>query len=117
LPADPDLYDFWSQEALISGQGYAGWNHQRASEALENGRREWLMEDRRPYYDAFLRYFDEDLPALTLFQHVRTYALSAEVNQAEIGRIDRPRDRFDTFADWFLLYREVTVSCPVEELP
>lgn len=115
LPGDPDLYDFWSQQAILEGQGYAGWNNRRASEALENGRREWDIETRRTYYDAFLRYFDQDLPALTLFQQVRTYALGAEVNQADVGRIDQPRDRFNTFADWFLLYREVTVSCPVED--
>jgi len=115
LAGDPDLYDFWSQEAILEGQGYAGWNNRRASEALENGRREWDFETRRTYYDAFLRYFDEDLPALTLFQQVRTYALSAEVNQADVGRIDQARDRFETFADWFLLYREVTVSCPGAE--
>ncbi|MEM7333258.1 MAG: ABC transporter substrate-binding protein, partial [Chloroflexota bacterium] len=36
LPTDdPDLYDFWSQEAIVRGQNYGGWNNRRASEALE----------------------------------------------------------------------------------
>lgn len=111
-PGDPDLYDFWSQEAMIQGQNYAGWNHRRASEALENGRQQWRVADRKPYYDTFLRFYDDNLPALTLFQHVSTYALSTEVNQAEIGEIDRPRERYRTLADWFLRFREVTVACP-----
>jgi peptide/nickel transport system substrate-binding protein len=111
---DPDLYDFWSQEAIVSGQNYTGWNQQRASEALENGRRLWDRSERRPYYDAFLSHYDGDIPALTLYQHVYTYALSGEVHMAEIGRINQPRDRYNTLSDWFLLYRDITVSCPAE---
>ncbi len=113
-PGDPDLYDFWSQEATIRGQGYSGWNNRRASEALESGRKLWSIAERRPYYDRFLGYFDEELPAATLFQHVSTYALSSEVKMAEIGRVFEPRDRYRSFPEWFLLYREVSVACPEE---
>ena len=110
-PGDPDLYDFWSQEAIIRGQNYAGWNRRRASEALEDGRRVWPIGERRPFYDTFLRYYNEDLPELTLFQHVYTYAVNEVVEGVEIGLIDHPRDRYLTMADWILLYRDVTVSC------
>jgi peptide/nickel transport system substrate-binding protein len=113
---DPDLYDFWSQEAIVRGQNYSGWNNRRASEALEQGRQVWSVADRRPYYDTFNRLYDSSLPALTLFQHVTTYALSQQVNLAEIGTIASPRDRYITFADWFLLYRDVTISCPAEDI-
>ncbi|MCA9876028.1 MAG: peptide ABC transporter substrate-binding protein, partial [Anaerolineales bacterium] len=109
---DPDLYDFWSQEAIIRGQNYTGWNNRRASEALEQGRQVWGMEERRPSYDTFLRYFDQEMPALTLFQDTYTYALSTAVNNAEIGLINQPRDRYKTLAEWFLLYRDVAVACP-----
>ncbi|MCB8967490.1 MAG: peptide ABC transporter substrate-binding protein [Ardenticatenaceae bacterium] len=111
-PADPDLYDFWSQEAIIRGNNYAGWNQRRASEALESGRQTWGQVDRKPFYDVFLRRYDEELPALTLYQHVDTYALSTAVHEVEIGRIDTPRDRYQTLADWFLLYQDVEVLCP-----
>jgi peptide/nickel transport system substrate-binding protein len=116
-PGDPDLYDFWSQEAIVRGQNYAGWNNRRASEALEAARQLWPVEERRPYYDAFLRFFNNDLPALSLYQHIYTYALSESVQQeggglADIGRIDHPRDRYQTMADWFLFYQDVTVACP-----
>ncbi len=110
-PGDPDLYDFWSQEAIINGQNFAGWNRRRASEALEDGRRLWAIDERRPYYDSFLRYYDEDLPELTLFHHVYTYAVNADVEGVEIGLIDHPRDRYLTMPDWILQYRDVTVSC------
>jgi hypothetical protein len=68
-----------------------------------------------PHYETFQRLYDADLPALSLYQHVNTYALSDSVNLAEIGRFTRPRDRYATFADWFLLYRDVTVGCPPED--
>ena len=113
-PRDPDLYDFWSQEAIIRGQNFAGWNNRRASEALEQARQTWGQPNRRPFYDTFLRLYDADLPALTLYQHVYVYGLSDEVNEVEIGRIHHPRDRYKTMADWFLLYRDVTVACPDE---
>lgn len=111
-PIDPDLYDFWSQEAIVRGHNYAGWNQRRASEALESGRQTWGQVERKPFYDAFLRRYNEALPALTLYQHVDTYALSTAVHEAEIGRIDSPRDRYQTLADWFLLYQDNEVLCP-----
>lgn len=111
-PNDPDLYDFWSQEAMVRGQNFGGWNNRRASEALEAGRQLFPQAERTPYYEAFLRQFDADLPALTLYQHVAIYMLSGAVNQAEIGRVWEPRDRYRTFPAWFLNYRDITVSCP-----
>ncbi|MBP6788281.1 MAG: hypothetical protein KA170_11880, partial [Candidatus Promineofilum sp.] len=107
----PDLYDFWSQEAIVRGHNYGGWNNRRASEALEAARQLLSPGERSVYYEAFLRQFDADLPALTLYQHVTSYALSDQVQQAEIGRLGRPRDRFATLPAWFLTFREVTVSC------
>ena len=111
-PADPDLYDFWSQEAIVRGHNYTGWNNRRASEALEAARQLLPEGERTVYYEAFLRQFDADLPALTLYQHVTSYALSDQVQQAEIGRLGQPRDRFATLPAWFLTFREITVSCP-----
>ncbi len=109
---DPDLYDFWSQEAIVRGQNYSGWNNRRASEALEIARILLLPEERQPYYEAFLRYLDEDLPALTLFQYVDTYGVSETVHELSIGLINLPRDRYKTFDEWFLLFKDVPVACP-----
>ena len=110
-PGDPDLYDFWSQEAIVNGQNYAGWNRRRASEALEAGRRVWNIEERRPFYDAFIRLYDSELPALTLFRPVSTYAVNEAIHGVEIGKMSQPRDRFRSLADWFLSFEEVAVTC------
>lgn len=111
-PNDPDLYDFWSQEATVRGQNFGGWNNRRASEALEAGRQIYPQAERIPFYEAFQRQFDGDLPALTLYQHVDAYLLRDDVQGAEIGLVWHPRDRFQSLAAWFLNYRDVAVSCP-----
>lgn len=110
-PNDPDLYDFWSQEAILRGQNYSGWNHRRASEALEQARQITTAADRQPFYETFLRQFNADLPALTLYQHVYTYAVSGAVHGLEIGKITQSRDRFDTLAGWALNVEETAVAC------
>lgn len=111
-PDDPDLYDFWSQEAIVRGQNYAGWNRRRASEALEDGRKLWPEAERKPFYDTFQRLYNEDLPELALFQHVYSYGISDAVYEVEIGRIENPRDRYVTLENWYMLFRDVTVACP-----
>lgn len=111
-PGDPDLYDFWSQEAIVDGQNYAAWNNRRASEALEAARQTWPVGERAPHYEAFLAYYDNDLPALTLYQHVYNYGISADVREVDIGRIDSPRERYETLAEWTILFRDATIPCP-----
>lgn len=109
---EPDLYDFWSQSAIVNGHNYAAWNNRRASEALEQARQTWDFAERRAYYDVFLQMFSAAAPAITLYQHVYTYAVSSDVHNVDIGRIDHPRDRYAHMQDWFLFFRDVAVSCP-----
>jgi peptide/nickel transport system substrate-binding protein len=109
---EPDLYDFWSQSAIVNGHNYAAWNNRRASEALEQARQTWDFAERRAYYDVFLQLFSTAAPAITLYQHVYTYAVSNEVHNVDIGRISQPRDRYGNMQDWFLFFRDVAVSCP-----
>ena len=60
-PADPDLYDFWSQEAIVRGHNYSGWNNRRASEALEAARQLLPVGERTVYYEAFLENIQNSL--------------------------------------------------------
>jgi peptide/nickel transport system substrate-binding protein len=115
-PGDPDLYDFWSQEAILNGQNYAEWNRRRASEALEDARRVWSIQEREPFYQAFLRYYDEDLPELSLYQHIYTYAVNGTVEGISIGRIDSARDRYTSLPNWIMSYQDITVICPEEQI-
>ena len=101
-PGDPDLYDFWSQEAIIRGQNYAGWNNRRASEALEAARQVWDQDERLAFYRAFLNFYADEVPAITLFQPVYSYGVSEYVRNVDIGLIDRPRSRYETIGNWFV---------------
>lgn len=111
---DPDLYDFWSQEAIVRGQNYGGWNNRRASEAMEQARQLWAWEERQPLYNTFLSAYANELPALTLYQHVTTYGIRETVfqagtgwiEQADIGVLRAPRGRYHTLAHWFVTYTE-----------
>lgn len=114
---DPDLYDFWSQEAIVIGQNYAGWNNRRASESLEIARQLYDPAERFEYYAGFNQAFAEDLPALGLYQAVQSYGLRESVVAAGsgsgviIGRISSPRDRYVTLRDWRVDSAEVAVPC------
>lgn len=111
---DPDLYDFWSQEAIVRGQNYAGWNSRRASEAMEQARQLWTWDERQPLYNTFLGAYANELPALTIYQHVTSYGISDTVfqagtgwiDQADIGVLRQPRGRYQTLAHWFVAYTE-----------
>ncbi len=108
---DPDLYDLWSQEAVVRGQNYGGWNHRAASEALEQARQSWEMAARQKAYDLFQYYFQQDLPAISLFQHTRTYALSSTIFNADVGVFFRPRQRYAGFDRWHLEQDMVQIPC------
>jgi len=113
---DPDLYDFWSQEAILNGQNFGHWNNRRASEALEVARKLTLPEERKPYYESFLKQYNEDLPAVTLFQYINTQGISEDVLDLDIGKVSSPRDRFASFSEWSLLQRDVASVCLEDDL-
>lgn len=108
---DPDLYDFWSQEAIVRGQNYGQWNNRRASEALENGRKIWNIDQRRTHYNTFSRIYDVELPAVTLYQHVNTLLVSEQVQNVNIGIFNTPRDRYQALPQWFENLEEQEVPC------
>lgn len=114
---DPDLYDFWSQEAIFNGQNFGGWNNRVASEALENARQIWEPEERFEHYETFNRAFSADRPALSLFQYVQSYGIGDEVVSAEDGRpvpiafINQPRDFFETLSAWRVETEVINVAC------
>ena len=108
---DPDLYGFWSQSATRDGQNYGDWNNRFASEALEEARQKWDVAERLPLYDRFTYYFEQALPAIPLFQFVENSVLAKTVSGAEIGRINSPRDYFNSFPAWHVLYEKRAVPC------
>ena len=49
------------------------------------------------------RRFNQELPSITLFYPVYTYAVGADVQGVRMGPLFDPSDRFGTITDWFLV--------------
>ena len=100
---DPDPYPFWHQAQVTNGQNYAGWDDRQVSEYLEQARVELDIPERTRLYRNFQVRFSNDLPALLLYYPVYTYAVSAQVNGANMGPLYDPSDRFNFLNTWYLL--------------
>lgn len=112
IPGDPDPYPFWHETQALAGQGqnYAGFQHRRISEVVEQGRVALRRDERFVLYREFQQLYMEELPALPLYVPVYTYAMDNRVNGGQIGPLMRSGDRFLTVPDWYVLQRRVVAS-------
>ncbi|MFT5194407.1 MAG: peptide/nickel transport system substrate-binding protein [Cellvibrionaceae bacterium] len=111
LSNDPDLYDFWSQEAIVRGQNISRWNNRPASEALEAGRQVWDYELRKPYYNAFRTFFEKELPAFSLFQDSRSIAVNSRVAGPIVGYPGELTEFVSRFSEWYVIDENVDANC------
>lgn len=100
---DPDPYPFWHQTQINDGQNYAGWDDRQASEYLEQARTQVDLDERTKRYRNFQVRFANQLPAITLFYPVYTYAVDEMVQGVQMGPLFDPSDRFLNVRSWFLL--------------
>ena len=110
LPGDPDPYPFWHQTQIGSGQNYAGFDHRRLSEVIEQARVTVNRERRQELYDEFQEIFAQEVPALLLYVPVYTYGVDERIHNVQIGPLVYPSDRFRTISDWWIVPRRVFVS-------
>lgn len=114
LVGDPDPFPLWHSSQSVEGrQNYSGWANQRADALMELGRRVVDVAERKRIYGEFQSIFAEDVPALLLYYPVYTYGVSTRVKNVQIGPLNRPADRFFTFADWYI----VTRRAPSNQVP
>lgn len=110
VPGDPDPYPFWHEKQTEVGQNYAGFQHRRISEIIEQARLIVVQEQRFILYREFQQLFMEEVPALPLYIPVYTYAVDTRINGEQMGPLMYTGDRFRTIADWYVLQRRVVVS-------
>ncbi|HQE94186.1 MAG TPA: ABC transporter substrate-binding protein [Anaerolineae bacterium] len=112
LPGDPDPYPFWHETQALVGQGqnYAGFQHRRISEVIEQARVTINPQQRLTLYHEFQQLFMGEVPAIPLYVPVYTYAIDMRVNGDQIGPLMHSGDRFRTVADWYVLQRRVVAS-------
>lgn len=112
LAGDPDPYPFWHETQALPGQGqnYAGFQHRRISEVIEQARVTINPDQRLALYQEFQQLFMTEVPAIPLYVPVYTYAIDVRVNGDQIGPLMRTGDRFRTIANWYVLQRRVVAS-------
>jgi len=114
IPGDPDQYWLWhSSQSEEGGFNYAGWKNDEVDELLQQARAITDEDARRQLYWRFQEIFAEEAPSLLLFYPVYTYGVNERVHNVQMGPLNRPADRFDNFADWYMVTRRV----PTNQIP
>ncbi|MEZ4867585.1 MAG: ABC transporter substrate-binding protein [Caldilineaceae bacterium] len=111
IPGDPDQYWLWhSTQAEEGGFNYAGWRNSEVDEILQQARSITDEGQRKALYDRFQIIFAEEVPSLLLYYPVYTYGVRKRVHNVQIGPLNRPAERFDNFADWYMVTRRVPAN-------
>ena len=110
MPGDPDPYPLWHQTQIGNGQNYAGFDHRRLSEVIEQARVIINQERRKELYHEYQEIFAQEVPALLLYVPVYTYGIDERIHDVQIGPLTHPSDRFKSVADWWIVPRRVFVS-------
>ncbi len=110
-PGDPDPYPLWhSTQVAGAGQNYSGWKDEQADRVMEKARAELDESARRQLYGEFQQIFADEAPALLLYYPVYTYGVSTSVNNVQMGALNHPSQRFESFADWYMETKRVPTT-------
>jgi peptide/nickel transport system substrate-binding protein len=101
--ADPDPYVFWHQSSITKGQNFSGFSDRDISEALEIGRKDPNGVRRTEMYRNYQQWFLDKGAALLLFNPLYNYAVSCQIQNAQITLLTEPADRFRNMHLWSVL--------------
>ena len=68
---------------------------------------------RQQLYYKFQEIFAEETPALMLYYPVYTYGVSNRIKNVQIDSLNRPSERFESIAEWYVNTRRV----PANQVP
>lgn len=118
IPGDPDQYWLWhSTQSEQGGFNYAGWKNDEVDELLQQARAITDENERRTLYWRFQEIFAEEAPSLLLYYPVYTYGVNERVHNVQIGPLNQPADRFDSFANWYMVTRRVPINQVPTDVP
>jgi peptide/nickel transport system substrate-binding protein len=104
--ADPDVYAFWhSSQAKDPGINISAYNSKAADAALEAARIKTDPAVRAAKYNAFLKAWDADNPAVILYEPSYTYGTSDTAIGPAAHAIVTPDDRFYNVQNWTVRQR------------
>ena len=112
IGVDPDVFVYWdsSQADIRSANrlNLSEWNNPTADTALEAGRSRLDPAIRVVKYKPFLQAWQQDAPALGLYQPRFLYLTNGPVAGLTSQAIVSPTDRFDNVQNWEIRQARVT---------
>ncbi len=100
--AYPDLYPFWhSSQTTYPGLNLCGFVNRKVDTAIEIAR---TSADPQKAIDAgtlLVSAFNEELPAIMLYQPKYLYALSPKLQGTAVTNVTTPSDRFANVENWY----------------
>lgn len=106
IGTDPDVFAYWhSTQGDVRSQNRLNFSEYRsavADEALEAGRTRTDEKLRAVKYQAFLKAWKDDAPALGLYQPRFLYVTRGEVHNLVDHTVNSGTDRFDTVHEWMI---------------
>ncbi len=114
---DPDPYPFWHQAEATGGQNYSQWDNRAASEYLEQARVTADLNERARLYRNFQVMFAKELPALTLYYPVYSFAIDVQVGGVQGAPLYDISDRLNNIANWYLVTRRALEPTATPAIP
>ncbi|HEY5152918.1 MAG TPA: peptide ABC transporter substrate-binding protein [Candidatus Saccharimonadales bacterium] len=112
IGTDPDVFVYWdsSQADIRSANrlNLSEWKNAAADAALEGGRTRLNPVLRTIKYKPFLQAWQQDAPALGLYQPRLLYLTHGAVNGLSDGSINTAPDRFDNVQNWEIRQAKIT---------
>jgi peptide/nickel transport system substrate-binding protein len=112
IGVDPDVFVYWdsSQADIRSANrlNLSEWKNTTADAALEAGRSRITPATRAIKYRPFLQAWQQDAPALGLYQPRFLYLTNGSVAGLAKSAINTPTDRFDNVQNWEISQARVT---------
>jgi hypothetical protein len=97
--AMPDPERIWARDSALN---LGGWTSQRSEDALAALRRATTSDARASALRDWRAVFDAEGPAIRLLHPGLSYPVAIELKGQAIPPLVLPRDRFASYADWYL---------------
>lgn len=112
IGVDPDVFVYWdSSQASITAANdlnYSEYQNATADTSLEAGRTRFSPQLRAIKYEPFLQAWQQNAPALGLYQPRLLYLTNGYVSGLQSGPIVSSADRFNNVQNWEIRQAKVT---------
>lgn len=111
IGVDPDVFVYWhgsQTDVRSSGLNFSEFKNKTADTALEAGRTRTEPSLRAIKYKPFLQAWQQDVPALGLYQPRYTYLTHGTVHGLTAHVLNTATDRYSNVANWQIREAQVT---------